>query len=105
MKTAFSLVSHIKSPHEPSQNIADFKAASQLACALRCNAKIDCLEAIYYRVSKKCSLYQKKEFKEGLLDFQAVGDNKRSSIVKMLKVSNLIPNNYLVCAIGYMYYT
>ena len=69
---------------QDSRAIAEFQADTELACALRCNRKKNCDEAVFRRAFKKCSLYQKKE--KGSNGPNERENNKRSGILTMIKV-------------------
>ena len=86
--SSYFTFSHLKQSRADSDTIAEFKADTELTCALRCNTREDCTEAIFNRDSKKCFLYQKKE--KGSIDSHASEDNTRSRIVTMKKVSNIL---------------
>ena len=83
----FTFSPYLKQSSEQFDSIAEFKADTELTCALRCSTKHNCDEAIFNRDSKKCSLYQKKD--KGSIDSHAGKDNTRSRIVTMKKVSNI----------------
>ncbi|KAL9980372.1 hypothetical protein ACROYT_G008948 [Oculina patagonica] len=81
-----------KQSSKDSDAIAEFKANSELTCALRCSTKGNCDEAIFYRDSKKCLLYQKKD--KGFTEPYAGGGKARSRTVTMRKVTLVaIPSN------------
>ena len=78
-----------KREKEESDKIAEFKAETELTCALRCSAKSNCDEATFYRNSKNCLLYQNKG--KGSTELYANdNDNTRSKILTMKKVRNKV---------------
>ena len=79
--------SYLKRSHGDFDSIAEYKADTELTCALRCNTKGNCDEATFNRESKTCSLYQMKD--KGLIGSNAGEDNSRSRTVRMRKVSNI----------------
>ena len=85
--------SHQKQENEESDKIAEFKAETELTCALRCSAKGNCDEAKFYRSSKKCFLYQNKGKSSSEL-YANDNDNTRSKIVTMKKVRNKIKKDF-----------
>lgn len=86
--SSYFTYSFLKTPREDSGRISDFSSATELECASRCSAKLNCDEAIFYRDSKKCSLYQTKS--EGQSDFQRVDNNTKTRIVRIKKVSKFL---------------
>lgn len=85
--SSYFAYSYLKRSQGDLNSIAEYKADTELACALRCNTKGNCDEATFNRESKKCSLYQMKG--KGLIGFNAGEDNSRSRTVRMRKVSNI----------------
>lgn len=85
--SSYFAYSSLKRSHGDFNRIAEYKADTELTCALRCNTKGNCDEATFNRESKKCSLYQMKD--KGVIGFHAGEDNSRSRTVRMRKVSNI----------------
>ncbi|KAL9980371.1 hypothetical protein ACROYT_G008947 [Oculina patagonica] len=81
--------SNLKRLHKDSDSIAEYKADSELNCALRCNTRGNCDEATFNRESKKCSLYQIKD--KGTIISNTGDDSLISRTVSMKKVTTL-PN-------------
>lgn len=93
--SSYFTFSHQKQENGESDKIAEFKAETELTCALRCSRKANCDEATFYRNAKKCFLYQNKG--KGSTELYANdNDNTRSKIVTMKKVRNKVkvPLNY-----------
>lgn len=88
--------SYFKFSHrkQGSEKIAEFKAETELTCALRCSAKNNCDEATFYRYAKKCFLYQNKE--RGDTEPADTNENTRSKIVTMRKVRNTVRQTYII---------
>ena len=85
LRSSYFTLSFPKRSHEESEAISEFRAESELACALRCSSKGDCDEATFNRDSRECSLYQKeKDSTEPYED----DDNTPSRILNMRKVRN-----------------
>ncbi len=79
--------SYQKRTHEDSDSIAEYKADTEVTCALRCNTKGNCDEATFNRETKKCFLYQ---IKDKATVISNTGDfNSRSRIVTIRKVRNI----------------
>ncbi|XP_078361474.1 uncharacterized protein LOC144645809 [Oculina patagonica] len=87
--SSFFKFSYLKRPHVDSDSIAEYKADSELNCALRCNTRGNCDEATFNRESKKCSLYKMKD--KATIGSNTRDDNSRSRTVTMSKV--IIPRN------------
>jgi len=93
--SSYFTFSHQKQENGESDKIAEFKAETELTCALRCSRKANCDEVTFYRNAKKCFLYQNKG--KGSTELYANdNDNTRSKIVTMKKVRNKVkvPLNY-----------
>ena len=87
--SSYFTISHQKQENGESDKIAEFKANSELTCALRCSTKDNCDEATFYRNAKKCSLHQNKG--KGSTELYANdNDNTRSKFVTMKKVRNKV---------------
>lgn len=92
--SSYFAISYLKQArHGDSDKIAEFNADSQLTCALRCSTKGSCDEATFYKDSKKCSLYQKKD--QGSTEPYVGDDNTRSRIVTMRKVRNVLTTVFI----------
>lgn len=85
--SSYFTFSFSKQSSKDSNAIAEFKADSELTCALRCNTKGSCDEAAFHRESKKCFLYQKKD--QVSIEPYVGDDNTRSRVVTMRKVRNI----------------
>ncbi|KAL9980370.1 hypothetical protein ACROYT_G008946 [Oculina patagonica] len=81
--SSFFKFSYLKRPHVDSDSIAEYKADSELNCALRCNTRGNCDEATFNRESKKCSLYKMKD--KATIGSNTRDDNSRSRTVTMSK--------------------
>ena len=85
-----------KRENEESDKIAEFKAETELTCALRCSAKSNCYEATFYRNSRKCFLYQNKG--KGSTELYANdNDNTRSKSLTMKKVRKKVKKDFHYC--------
>ena len=85
--------SHQKQKNQESDKIAEFKAETELACALRCSAKGNCDEATFYSNAKKCFLYQRKG--KGSTELYANdNDNTGSKIVTIKKVRKEVRKDF-----------
>lgn len=87
---------------QQSEKIAEFKAETELTCALRCSAKNNCDEATFYRNAKKCFLYQNKE--KGSTEPADTNKNTRSKIVTMRKVRNAVRQTYIIVVLIQMFF-
>ena len=92
-RSSYFALSFLKQPLKGFWSVADFKAGTEIVCALRCNANASCDETFFDRDSKQCLLYREK--RNIYLDSQAVKNNRRSSVVRMVKVSSFF-RKYLV---------
>lgn len=93
LHSSYFKFSQQKRENEESHKIAEFKAETELTCALRCSAKSNCDEATFYRNSKKCFLYQNKG--KGSTELYANdNDNTRSKSLTMKKVRNKVKKDF-----------
>ena len=93
LPSSYFKFSHQKQENEESDKIAEFKAETELACALRCSAKGNCDAATFYRNAKKCFLYRNKGKGSAEL-YENDNDNTRSKIVTMKKVRNKVKKDF-----------
>lgn len=85
--SSYFTFSHQKQESKDCDKIAEFKAETELTCALRCSTKGTCDEVTYNRDSERCFLYQNKEKRS--TEPYAGDDNARLKIVTMKKVRNV----------------
>lgn len=81
--SSYFTLSFLKIP--PSvEDIGAFKADSELACAFRCCAQRECTEAVFFKGSRTCSLYNAKE--AVLTESQADSEETRTGYIRIKKV-------------------
>lgn len=85
--SSYFTLSFLKIPPSVA-GIGTVKADTELACAFRCCARRECTEAVFFKVARRCFLYDAKE--KVLAKFQVGCQETKTGYVRIKKVRQIL---------------